>query len=278
MEVVVTCNTSACLDISNSGGSATDTHHLSQYDSKDLSMNELQTCLTEILNIETIGTSTNGLSLSPEKNDIGNVVKEHEHKGSHKNTTCSSASEKCLSKCATFPPLHEPKSAGEREKHEETITAEVSEINGSTKPLNKCYSRSISLPAPSKVVPAIKGSREKQGIPPKKLSVTWAPDVYDPIPTSVSHVPSNKNRSNGKKSGKYKHKGSGKSSRGSKGKDKKQVRKNGGGSTKLKPFHEDCGVGFGDAKVGNADFDPFCGSSFLKNSVTNLHFPVAEAT
>lgn len=135
--------------------------------------------------------------------------------------------------------------------------------------------------APMKVVPAIKGSREKQGIPPKKLSVTWAPDVYDPIPTSASHVPSNKNRSNGKKSGKYKHKGSsGKSSRGSKGgKDKKQVRKNGGGSTKLKPFHEDCGVGFGEGQdfdVGSPD--PFCGSSFLKNSVTKMHFPVGEAT
>lgn len=150
MEVVVPCNnTSVHLDISNSGGSGTDTHHLTQYNSKDLSMNDLRTCLNEILNIEAVGTSTNGLSMCTENSDTCNVVKEHERKGSHKNTTCNSTSEKCLSKYATFPPLHEPKSSGEREKHEEAVTSEVSEINGSTKPLNKCYSRSISLPVSS---------------------------------------------------------------------------------------------------------------------------------
>ncbi|KAI3474068.1 hypothetical protein Pfo_028856 [Paulownia fortunei] len=251
MEVFVPCNTSDRLHISSSGGSSTDPDNLIQYNSKDLSMNDLKTCLTEFLNIEDTGISTSGFYQSPGKNDIGNVVTEYECKDSVKSKSGNSPSEKCFSKCATFPPLRGPKSSGDvfisEKGNEEDITAKVSEVNGSAKPFNQCYSRSISLPIPSKPVSAMKGSREKQGIPPKKLSVTWSPDVYDPIPTSVSHVPSNKNqryRSDGKKSGKYKQKGGGKSSRGSRGKDKKQGRKSCGGSNKLKPLHEDSGVGF----------------------------------
>lgn len=137
-----------------------------------------------------------------------------------------------------------------------------------------------------KLVSAMKGSREKQGIPPKDLSVTWASEVYDPVPTSVSHFPSNKNqsyRSNSKKYGKSKQKSGSKSSRSSKSKDKKQVRKSSGGSTKLRPFYETFGDSFSKPGVDAVDFDvgtpdPFCGSSFLKQSIGNMHFPVAEAT
>ncbi|KAH6762438.1 hypothetical protein C2S52_019871 [Perilla frutescens var. hirtella] len=291
MEVFGPHNTSACLDINSSGGSSTDPDNLSQYNSKDLSMNDLKTCLTEFINGDDIESSTNQLNQSPGEENAVNVVKECDCQGQENNTTGSSASEKCLSKCATFPPLCGPKSSvdaciSEKEKHKEDISAEVSEVNGSNMPSNKCYSRSKSLPVPLKLLSALKGSREKQGMPPKNLSVTWAPDVYDPVPTSASHVPSNKNqsyRSNSKKSGKYKQKGASKSSRSSKGKDKKQVRKSSGGSSKLRPFYEDCGVSFGEPQVGTVGFDvgtpdPFCGSSFLKKSVTNLHFSVAEAT
>ncbi|MCD7458325.1 hypothetical protein HAX54_037921 [Datura stramonium] len=164
------------------------------------------------------------------------------------------------------------------------------------------YSRSTSLPTALKLVSAIKGSREKQGKPPKKLSVTWAPDVYDPIPTAVSHVPNKvqRHRSDHRKNGKNKQKSNGKSSRGSKGKDKKQGRKH-GASTKRSCYHplEDnhtmtCSsfhslednvtahssglqAGAVDYDIGSTP-DPFCGSSFLKKSVTKLHFPVAEAS
>ncbi|KAK4349092.1 hypothetical protein RND71_031847 [Anisodus tanguticus] len=154
----------------------------------------------------------------------------------------------------------------------------------------------------SKLVSAIKGSREKQGKPPKKLAVTWAPDVYDPIPTAVSHVPSKvqRHRSDNRKNGKYKQKSNSKSSGGSKGKDKKQGRKH-GGSTKrsyhplddnhvmsCSSFHspEDNTTAHSSGlQAGAVDYDdigsaldPFCGSSFLKKSVTKLHFPVAEAS
>ncbi|KAK6140274.1 hypothetical protein DH2020_025970 [Rehmannia glutinosa] len=255
MEVFFPCNTSHYPDISSSGGSSTDPHNLIQNNSKDLSMTDLKTCLTEFLSIEDTGISTSGFILSPGKNDTVNVVRENECKDLEKSTSGYSASKKCFSKCATFPPLREPKSSGalfmgEKEKHEKDITAEVSEGNGSNKHSSQCYSRSISLPVPLKLVSALKGSREKQGTPPKKLSVTWAPDVYDPIPTSVSHVPSSKNqRYYGKKSRKYKQKGGSKSLRGSRGKDTKQGRKS-GGSNKLKPFHEENGVGLVDPHVG----------------------------
>lgn len=291
MEVCVPCNTPACLDISSSGSSQ-DPHNGIQYDSTDISVSDLKTCLTEFLNIEDIGISISGFNLSSGKNDIGIVVKENECNRLDKSKSGNSASEKCFSKCATFPTLCGPKSSGDvflggEGKQEEGLNDEVSEVNGSSQPVNQSYSRSMSLPTPSKLVSAMKGSREKQGKPPQRLSVTWAPDVYDPIPTSVSHVPSNKNqrhRSDGKKSGKYKQKGGGKCTRGNKGKDKKQARRNGGGvSNKIKPFRDDHGlVGFSEPQASTLGFtgspDPFCGSSFLKESMTESHFPVAEAT
>ncbi|CAI9762039.1 unnamed protein product [Fraxinus pennsylvanica] len=139
------------------------------------------------------------------------------------------------------------------------------------------------------LVSAMKGSREKQGILPKKLSVTWAPEVYDPVPSAVSHVVSSKNhrhRSDSRKYGKTKQKGGGKSSRGSKGKDKKQARKNvGSASSRSFKSLDDHNIvhGFDEPLAGIENFDvgspvAFCGSSFLKSSVTNLHYPVTEAT
>ncbi|GFP98354.1 hypothetical protein PHJA_001979300 [Phtheirospermum japonicum] len=287
MEVFIPSKTSHCPETSISGGSsATDPHNLIQ-NKENLSMTDLKTCLTELMNVEQTRISTGGFNLAPEKNDISTEVRESECKDS----------EKCLSKSATFPPPRVPKLsgevfAGEKGKPEEDVTYEVSDGNGLAKTFDRCYSRSTSLPVPLKLVSAMKGSREKQqGTPsPKKLSVTWAPDVYDPIPTSVSHVPSDKNqRYRNKKYGKYnKQKSSGKSSRGSKSKDSKKQGRNrsGGGSSKLKqPFHVEGGVILGEPpQVGPLDYnnvgspDPFCGSSFLKQSVTKLHYPVAEAT
>ncbi|XP_047964924.1 uncharacterized protein LOC125209366 [Salvia hispanica] len=90
-------------------------------------------------------------------------------------------------------------------------------------------------------------------------------------------------RNNGRKYGKNKQKGGGKSSRGGKGKDKKQARKNGGTTTKFKPEQDDSLASFSEPEAGIIDFNvvntvPFRGSSFLKKSGQNLHFPVAEAT
>ncbi|EOA24767.1 hypothetical protein CARUB_v10018046mg [Capsella rubella] len=90
--------------------------------------------------------------------------------------------------------------------------------------LQDMFSESMSVVT---LIPAIKGGREKHGKSLKKLSVTWAEDVYDPPPSIVSHTRSkkqqpqkSKSKDNLKKNGKKGQKGSS-NSRGSK--DKKQT-------------------------------------------------------
>ncbi|XP_047328452.1 uncharacterized protein LOC124931915 [Impatiens glandulifera] len=104
----------------------------------------------------------------------------------------------------------------------------------------------LSTPAKKKLVSALKGSREKEGIltKGKELSVTWAPDVYDPLPSAAQtyiwikklRPKKKKNHEEYKKNGKYKHRGkvdkggsSGSSSSKSKNKSMKLNQKQGGG-------------------------------------------------
>ncbi|KAJ9186223.1 hypothetical protein P3X46_005750 [Hevea brasiliensis] len=133
------------------------------------------------------------------------------------------------------------------------------------------------------LVSAMKGSREKLGTSPRKLSVTWAPDVYDPIPNSVSHSVTSKQRKSRKDKGKNSnnnHKKNGKkgqkgNSKGGGGKDKKQLRKTGGRSDKCYKTLNTCDApDLDEFDVGSPDY---CGSSFLKKSPTTFHYPVAEA-
>lgn len=118
--------------------------------------------------------------------------------------------------------------------------------------------------------------------------MSWAPDVYDPIPTSLSHTVTggkkqhkSKNNKKNWKNGKKGQKG--KSSRGGSGKDKKQLSKNSGNSSGYnKPMDTrerlvEPNDEFGDLTVGNPDSQSYCGTSFLKNSHTKMHYPVAEA-
>ncbi|MBA0572206.1 hypothetical protein Golob_002563 [Gossypium lobatum] len=135
---------------------------------------------------------------------------------------------------------------------------------------------------------ALKGGRQKQGLPTKELTVTWAPDVYDPLPTSVLHTvrgkkqQKSKKNNDKKKKGKKWHKGNN-SLRGG-GKDNKQFHRGGGSLDKwynYKPL-ELHGMVVNNAsgnhdgfKVGSTD--PYCGTSYLKNSLTRMHYSVAEA-
>ncbi|XP_008241444.1 PREDICTED: uncharacterized protein LOC103339866 [Prunus mume] len=172
----------------------------------------------------------------------------------------------CLNKCVTFPNANGvlPRNAFSDMAEEEPETA-------------------MRMPAPSKLLSAMKGSREKEGLSPGKLTVTWAPDVYDPPTTSMSHTVTgkkqqkSKNKKNWKRDGKKGQKGSS-----SRGKEKKQYRK-GGASERSHRYLDsrETLVGtnndFGDLVVGSPDQHSYCGSSFLKNSLTSMHYPVAEA-
>lgn len=184
---------------------------------------------------------------------------------------------KCFQKCATFP-----------------VTV-IGEKTHNFQLENKSLMHSSSLPTAHKLISAMKGGREKEGIPPKKLSVSWAPDVYDPPPTSVSHYPrknvqqqykSKKKHAKGKQKGKHVRAG------GSGPKDKKHIRKNGGRSEKRLSSPEDSdktssnnykpSLGFLDFERHVDDIgspEPNCGSSFWgKACGGTMHFAYAGAT
>ncbi|XP_028765595.1 uncharacterized protein LOC114723563 [Neltuma alba] len=189
---------------------------------------------------------------------------------------------KCLNRCATFPHpgMILPPSSSNAEDGKANASLPESLFEQSA---HQTYARSISLPTPLKPVSAMKGSREKQGGSQMKLTVKWAPDVYDPVPTSLSHTVKNRkqqksrNKKNDKKNGKKSQKGN--SSRGAK--DKKQLRKTSVTSDlcyKLPDSRDkviETSTDFDALDVSTQD--SYCGTSFLKNSLTKVHFSVAEA-
>lgn len=185
----------------------------------------------------------------------------------------------CLNKSATFPTPHVmlPSSSSD-EDADSSVTESLNEHSA-----HQAYSRSISLPAPSELKSALKGSRDKNGEPHGKLTVKWAADVYDPVPTLVSHTvknkkqPKSRKKKNEKKNAKKGNKGN--STRGGNGKDKKQSR-NVCGQSDLCSKSWDSQVIEGSSEFDSLDVcsqDSNCGSSFLKKSVTEVHYSVAEA-
>ncbi|XP_041026764.1 uncharacterized protein LOC121266963 [Juglans microcarpa x Juglans regia] len=182
-----------------------------------------------------------------------------------KDQICQAASPKRLNKCVTFPSsnmmLPASSSDEETERKSHDLFSEESK--------DQAYSRSISLPTPLKLVSALKGSRGKEGVLQEKLTVKWAPDVYDPTPTSVSHsvksksLQKSKNKKNEKRNGKKGQKGN--CSQGGGRKDKKQTRK----SSKVPDK-------FGNFEVGSSN--SYCGSSFRQKSHSEVHYSVGEAS
>lgn len=132
------------------------------------------------------------------------------------------------------------------------------------------FQQIFSETTPAILIPAIKGGREKHGLSPRKLSVSWAADVYDPPPSIVSHTRGKKqqqqqqkykSKDNHKKNGKKGQKGSSNSSSRGGGKDKKQSSR----KHSRDKFH-----------IGNTD--AYCGGMFLKTNPTKVHYSVvAEA-
>ncbi|GAA0170120.1 hypothetical protein LIER_24456 [Lithospermum erythrorhizon] len=266
--------------------SAADPPDPSSGNREQATLDDLAKYMNDSLNFQDSQKLTCDLISSLEKDGTISLGKE-DKSDDHYGMQISKASFKSLDKSATFPCSGKISAGiGNLKENEQTspASAQSSLADNSFGP---CL-RSSSLPSTLKLVPAIKGSREKLGNPPRKLSVTWSPDVYDPVPTAVSHVPTNKSqrhRSDGKKNGRSKQKGGGKSSRGSstRSKDKKHDRKVGGSSRCYKALIDDFPQAPPESFASMADFgvgsaDAFCGSSFLKKSVSRFHFPVTEAT
>ncbi|GMI69788.1 hypothetical protein HRI_000648100 [Hibiscus trionum] len=187
----------------------------------------------------------------------------------------------CLGKSASFPSGVSPP------EDDDEIETSLKWIFSEDSAQSPC-SHSISLPTPLKLVSALKGSREKQGLPKKEMRVTWAPDVYDPPPTSVLHTVRGKKQQKSKKN--YDKKKNGKKvqkgnnySRGGNGGGKinnRHFRRGASSSGKwynYKPLEVevDTSGNLDVFKVGSTD--PYCGTSFLKISPTRMHYSVAEA-
>ncbi|XP_050379921.1 uncharacterized protein LOC126797321 [Argentina anserina] len=293
MDISSLCGKSVLENVGCSLGlqcSANQTQHPSSSFCRDL-----VAALDESLNLREVGEkSLNGGGVGKESSavkadgDVGRGCSRGDVGGVEKGNMCANGEgregkckPKCLNKCATFPSSQvlPPDGSSDREVEEpETallwLFGEEHTIQG--------YSRSVSLPSPLKLLSAMKGSREKEGLSTEKLTVKWAPDVYDPPVTLMSHtVNRNKqqktrNKKNWKRDGKK-----GQRSNNSRGKDKKQYRKGGASERSHRSLdsHEmitETNDEYGDL-VGNREPHSYCGSSFLKDSLTNMHYPVAEA-
>ncbi|KAI9085808.1 hypothetical protein K1719_032222 [Acacia pycnantha] len=134
-----------------------------------------------------------------------------------------------------------------------------------------------------KPVSAMKGSREKQGGSRSKLTVKWAPDVYDPVPTSNSLSVKSKRQYKSRSKKIEKKKGKSKKntySRRVSSKDKKQYPSSIGRSDKCNKLPDSRNELIGSSTELDAldsHQDSFCGTRFLKQSVPLVHYSVAEA-
>ncbi|KAE9585494.1 hypothetical protein Lalb_Chr25g0289551 [Lupinus albus] len=235
-------------------------------------INNLESTLSESLHIQ----EAQKTECASKENDIFDVAKENSFQGFKKQG--KKPNKKYLKKSATFPvPEKMLPSSSSDEEAERSFTQSLSKHSAN----QKCP-RSLSLPAPLTIISAMKGSREKYGGQLMKLTVKWAPDVYDPIPTLMSHTVKNKKPQKSKRKKKNGKKGQkGNSSQGGNAKDKKQCHKVGGTSDLCyKSSDSPDEVIEASTDIDDLDVrieDSSCGTSFLKKSVTELHYSVAEA-
>lgn len=222
---------------------------------------------------DTLVVNNENLEISSKlPSDYGSSSLEDESTGSGDSNLdpegSNATSSKCLHKSATFPIAVKEETAPE------------------SQPENKSCMRSKSLPTANKLVSAMKGGREKEGVPPRKLSVSWAPDAYDPVPTSLSHLPKKKSRiqlKSNKKHGKSKQKSKNARGGASASKDKKQYRNSGGRTEKCLDSFSDADrvppsnkfsafnlLDFDDGiDIGSPDSS--CANNFLEQSGGTMH-------
>lgn len=186
---------------------------------------------------------------------------------------------KDLQKCATFP-----SSAVEAEQEDPCCDADDGPKDAHT------YQRSVSLPPTVKLIPAIKGSRQKNGIPlpAEDRHIKWAADVYDPPVSSVSHSVNNSYQRRPKPRKKDKSKQKEKR----KARNKKKTNNASQNQAVLQaPGLEDLGTSIGREApddpgkhetemldYGISSQEAKCGSSFLLETVAKMHFSTAEAS
>ncbi|KAL6613714.1 hypothetical protein ACP70R_035984 [Stipagrostis hirtigluma subsp. patula] len=159
----------------------------------------------------------------------------------------------------------------------------VSQYSESKEPSANEHSLSFPIRPRLGLVSAMKGSRKKSGeaSPTENRRVKWAPDVYDPPVTSVSHsVKSHQRRPRSKKKDKNKQKGRSRGSR----KGKKSCHGDLDNVLALQTPGLSSLVELGEVQSEILDYDMGgqeavkCGSSFLHESAGHAHLSAAEAS
>ncbi|KAI3443011.1 uncharacterized protein J3R85_000360 [Psidium guajava] len=103
---------------------------------------------------------------------------------------CARSYQKTLDNAVQPSPskLMSPHMSSDEENEEEQPNLKLQELFSEEIVDNPALGCSVLLPAPLELISALKGSCEKQGGAPRKLTVTWAPDVYDPPPTQLLDI------------------------------------------------------------------------------------------
>ncbi|CAN6345032.1 unnamed protein product [Urochloa humidicola] len=188
---------------------------------------------------------------------------------------------KGLQKCATFP-----LSSGEAQQGDHSCCHADDGHMGAA-----AFERSVSLPSTLKLISAMKGGREKNGMasPTENRHVKWAPDVYDPPVTSVCHSVNSSYQRRSKTRKKEKNKQKKKQKRKGKSKKNHQNSIQSSSATQV-PDHgletistTDCQSSVDDNEAMIMDYsmgnqEAKCGSSYLRESVAKMHFSIAEAS
>ncbi|KAI4364140.1 hypothetical protein MLD38_020271 [Melastoma candidum] len=223
-------------------------------------------------------------------NDIGDILDEVLRIGDGESSEMPVNVDppKCLNKSVTFPLTGAAKLPCSSSPQDDEMLESASRQLLLGECTSDVYTRSYSFPSALKPPSAMKGSREKRGASIGKLTVTWAPDVYDPPPTSASHSLSRgskqrmakKDKKNGKKLRKGKD-----SSRAGDSKKKKHHRRSsvsssGTGTSRRHDQpngdfpHDIVPLGTNRFEIGGKET---CGSSYLMNSLTGVHYSATEA-
>lgn len=160
----------------------------------------------------------------------------------------------------------------------------VSKYSESKEPFT--YERSLSFPPMLRLISAMKGGREKSGeaSPTENRRVKWAPDVYDPPVTSVSH--SVKSHQQRPRSRKDKNKKKQKQKQKGRSRGNLNGKKSGHDAIHNPPALQAPGSSPGELgeleteilDYGMSGQEAKCGSSFLHESAAQMRFSAAEAS
>lgn len=165
---------------------------------------------------------------SPQTPRLNSAVSDEQSRMEHKKTFVDSAELvmcQTLSECVSFPCSVQlsPSPTGKPNERAETTENVIVGGEQSLEEKNTVSSQTSSLPSSFKIISAMRGGQEQNGLGPRpKLSVKWAPDVQEPQISSVSHtVKNNRWHQSKKKDRKHKHKGKSSHASGSNKNDKK---------------------------------------------------------